>query len=154
MQNRISTGYIIREISFIFTNEYSFISKNGKLVKYMIWVKSEVWEMIKALFFDLDDTLLWDQKSIKEAFVSTCKIAEERYGVEASELEETVREAARNLYSSYETYTFTQMIGINPFEGLWGNFLDDHDEFRKMKDIVPGYRKEAWTAGLKGIGCR
>ena len=47
---------------------------------------------------------------------------------------------------------FTQMIGINPFEGLWGNFLDDHDEFRKMKEIVPGYRKDAWTTGLKTMG--
>ncbi|PLR98461.1 HAD family hydrolase [Bacillus sp. T33-2] len=108
--------------------------------------------MIKAVFFDLDDTLLWDQKSVKEAFVTTCKIAEERYGVDAGELEEAVREAARKLYASYETYPFTQMIGINPFEGLWGNFLDDHEAFKKMKDIVPGYRKDAWTAGLKAMG--
>ncbi|MGX6443139.1 HAD family hydrolase [Neobacillus sp. K501] len=108
--------------------------------------------MIKAIFFDLDDTLLWDQKSIKEAFASTCKIANQRYGVDVIQLEEAVREEARNLYASYETYDFTQMIGINPFEGLWGNFLDDQDEFRKMKDIVPRYRKDAWTMGLKAIG--
>ncbi|MCM3588004.1 HAD family hydrolase [Mesobacillus maritimus] len=108
--------------------------------------------MIKAIFFDLDDTLLWDQKSIKEAFVATCKIAEERYGIHTEQLEEAVRESARELYASYETYTFTQMIGINPFEGLWGNFLDDHDQFRKMKEIVPTYRKDAWTQGLKKVG--
>ena len=108
--------------------------------------------MIKAVFFDLDDTLLWDQKSIKEAFVSTCKAAEDRYGLDHAEFEEAVREAARNLYSSYETYSFTQMIGINPFEGLWGNFLDDTDDFRKMKEIVPLYRKDAWTNGLKAMG--
>ncbi|CAM3987811.1 HAD family hydrolase [Lederbergia lenta] len=108
--------------------------------------------MIKAIFFDLDDTLLWDQKSVKEAFVATCKVAENRYRVDPAKLEEAVREAASNLYSTYETYSFTQMIGINPFEGLWGNFLDDHDHFRKMKEIVPGYRKEAWTEGLKKMG--
>lgn len=108
--------------------------------------------MIKAIFFDLDDTLLWDEKSVKEAFAATCKIAEERYGIDQHQLEEAVREAARNLYSSYETYSFTKMIGINPFEGLWGNFLDDHDQFRKMKEIVPAYRKDAWTIGLKAIG--
>src|SRR6478735_4573361 len=108
--------------------------------------------MIKAVFFDLDDTLLWDQKSVKEAFVATCTYASEKYNLKPEELEEAVRKEARELYASYETYEFTQMIGINPFEGLWGNFLDDHDEFRKMKDIVPGYRKEAWTAGLKALG--
>ena len=108
--------------------------------------------MIKAIFFDLDDTLLWDQKSIKEAFVATCKIAEERYGINHDELEEAVREAARTLYASYEFYPFTQMIGINPFEALWGNFLDVHDEFPKMKAAVPLYRKDAWTLGLKKMG--
>jgi putative hydrolase of the HAD superfamily len=108
--------------------------------------------MIKAIFFDLDDTLLWDAKSIKEAFVATCKVAEERYGLDPDRLEKAVREAARELYSSYETYAFTQMIGINPFEGLWGNFLDDQDDFRKMAAIVPTYRKDAWTLGLKKLG--
>ncbi|WP_066066705.1 HAD family hydrolase [Neobacillus soli] len=108
--------------------------------------------MIKAIFFDLDDTLLWDQKSIKEAFVATCKAAEDRYGVDADQLEEAVREAARNLYASYEFYPFTQMIGINPFEGLWGNFLDVHVDFIKMKEMAPAYRKEAWSAGLKTMG--
>lgn len=108
--------------------------------------------MIKAVFFDLDDTLLWDQKSIKEAFVATCRLAQERYGIDPVLFEEAVREAAGNLYSSYETFEFTKMIGINPFEGLWGNFLDETDEFRKMKEMVPGYRKDAWTLGLKAMG--
>lgn len=108
--------------------------------------------MIKAIFFDLDDTLLWDQKSIKEAFVLTCRVAEEKYGIDPDLLEEAVRKEARELYASYETYPFTQMIGINPFEGLWGNFLDDSDDFRKMKEIVPSYRSDAWTRGLKAMG--
>lgn len=108
--------------------------------------------MIKAIFFDLDDTLLWDQRSVKEAFAATCKFAQERYGIDPDQLEEAVREEARKLYSSYEIYPFTQMIGINPFEGLWGNFLDDHNDFRKMKDQVPTYRKEAWTMGLMRMG--
>lgn len=108
--------------------------------------------MIKAIFFDLDDTLLWDQKSVKEAFVATCNYAEKKYGVDSELLEGAVRNAARELYSTYDTYGFTQMIGINPFEGLWGNFLDDQDDFRKMKEIVPVYRRDAWTLGLKAMG--
>ncbi len=109
--------------------------------------------LMKAIFFDLDDTLLWDQKSVKEAFAATCKVAEERFGINAEELEAAVREAARYLYSSYEFYPFTQMIGINPFEGLWGNFSDEtHDFFKKMNVTVPAYRKDAWTTGLKTVG--
>ena len=112
-----------------------------------------MYKLVKAVFFDLDDTLLWDQKSVKEAFVATCEAAKERYEkINPDTLEEAVRKEARELYASYETYPFTQMIGINPFEGLWGNFGDDHDEFRKMAAIVPGYRKDAWTKGLAAIG--
>lgn len=108
--------------------------------------------MIKAILFDLDDTLLWDKKSVKVAFQKTCQLAEQRYGISPDKLEQAVREEATTLYSSYETYEFTRMIGINPFEGLWGQFMDDHDEFRKMKELVPNYRNEAWTKGLKKLG--
>lgn len=108
--------------------------------------------MIKAVFFDLDDTLLWDHKSISEAFKATCRYAADKYEIDPEKLEEAVRASAQELYASYETYEFTKMIGINPFEGLWGNFLDEGADFNKMKDIVPGYRKEAWTNGLKKLG--
>lgn len=108
--------------------------------------------MLKAIFFDLDDTLLWDDKSISEAFKATCEYAAEKYEIEVEKLEDAVRLAAQELYSSYETYEFTKMIGINPFEGLWGNFGDEGSEFNKMKDIVPGYRKDAWTKGLLSLG--
>ncbi|MFI8687270.1 HAD family hydrolase [Rossellomorea sp. NPDC077527] len=109
--------------------------------------------MLKAIMFDLDDTLLWDSKSISEAFNATCQYAQDRVGTDPHKLESSVREAARELYATYDTYEFTQNIGINPFEGLWGEFLDEHDErFLQMKEIVPTYRKMAWTNGLQSLG--
>ncbi|WP_182200331.1 HAD family hydrolase [Paraliobacillus salinarum] len=108
--------------------------------------------MIKTIIFDLDDTLLWDKKSVKTAFQKTCAVAEEVHGLDTTKLEESVREAARELYASYETYEFTQSIGINPFEGLWGTFDDESDGFKKMYDIIPAYRKEAWKRGLNKLG--
>lgn len=108
--------------------------------------------MIKAIFFDLDDTLLWDKKSVKTAFEKTCQFASRRYTLDPELLEDAVREEARALYATYETYDFTKMIGINPFEGLWGVFDDEGESFQKMKEMVPAYRQNAWTAGLKRIG--
>ncbi|MFS0780137.1 HAD family hydrolase [Bacillus sp. 1P06AnD] len=108
--------------------------------------------MLKAILFDLDDTLLWDQKSVSEAFKATCSYAAEKYNISSEQLEDAVRKAARELYASYDTYEFTQMIGINPFEGLWGDFGDGHLEFPKMKELAPGYRKGAWTQGLLMMG--
>jgi putative hydrolase of the HAD superfamily len=108
---------------------------------------------LKAVFFDLDDTLLWDAKAVQEAFDATCQRAAQQYEISPKELERAVRHAARQLYESYETFAFTQMIGINPFEGLWGKFNSDHLKgFKRLNEIVPHYRREAWTAGLKELG--
>lgn len=108
--------------------------------------------VINTVIFDLDDTLLWDKKSVATAFKLTCERAAEVYELNPTELEEAVRTEARALYAKYDTYEFTKMIGINPFEGLWGTFDDEGESFQKMKEIVPGYRWEAWTRGLKKFG--
>ncbi|TYA13584.1 HAD family hydrolase [Paenibacillus faecis] len=108
---------------------------------------------IKAVCFDLDDTLLWDERSIKEAFEATCLKAGEAAGIDPEALEESVRKEARALYESYETFPFTKMIGINPFEGLWATFsAGEQPEFRQLEQLAPVYQKESWRRGLKGLG--
>ncbi|MFS0838132.1 HAD family hydrolase [Paenibacillus sp. 1P03SA] len=108
---------------------------------------------VKAILFDLDDTLLWDDRSVKEAFQATCEEAARHADVKPEELEASVRKEARALYEAYETFPFTQHIGINPFEGLWANFTEGkQEEFRKLQALAPGYRKEAWTRGLAALG--
>lgn len=110
--------------------------------------------MIKAVLFDLDDTLLWDHRSIEEAFEATCLVAKQSYAhIDVMHLQEAVRNAAKALYSSYPTYDFTKMIGINPFEGLWARFTGGElPEFRELEKLAPGYRAQSWTNGLKTIG--
>lgn len=108
--------------------------------------------LIKAIFFDLDDTLLWDKRSVQAAFDQTCRFAAERSGIDCGALEQAVRQEAAELYAGYDTYEFTRMIGINPFEGLWGAFDDEGPDFQRMKEIVPAYRSDAWTRGLQRIG--
>jgi putative hydrolase of the HAD superfamily len=107
----------------------------------------------KAVLFDLDDTLLWDERSVQEAFEKTCQEAAEQTGVDPTALEAAVRTEARKLYESYETFPFTKMIGINPFEGLWGRFREgEAPEFRKLEQLAPTYRTQSWTNGLRAMG--
>ncbi|SHH01260.1 HAD family hydrolase [Virgibacillus chiguensis] len=109
--------------------------------------------MVKAIIFDLDDTLLWDKKSVAESFRATCNMARDVYPqIDPERLEQNVRTEARALYASFPTYAFTQMIGINPFEGLWGDFDDGGREFDKLQQIAPEYRKSAWKRGLEKTG--
>ncbi|WP_307606957.1 HAD family hydrolase [Paenibacillus sp. V4I9] len=108
---------------------------------------------LKAVLFDLDDTLLWDDRSVQEAFEATCAEAAKHVAVNPEELEASVRKVARSLYESFETFAFTKMIGINPFEGLWANFTQGENEnFRKLEKLAPGYRTESWTRGLAALG--
>lgn len=43
---------------------------------------------MKAVFFDLDDTLLWDEKSVRTTFAETCLQAEKKYGLDPEELKQ------------------------------------------------------------------
>ncbi|WP_054955796.1 HAD family hydrolase [Paenibacillus dakarensis] len=108
---------------------------------------------ISAVLFDLDDTLLWDERSVEEAFEVTCKAAAQCAGIEAGALLAAVRNEARLLYESFDTFAFTKMIGINPYEGLWANFTaGEQPEFRRLQELAPMYRKESWYRGLKTLG--
>ena len=108
---------------------------------------------LRAILFDLDDTLLWDERSVREAFHETCLVAAAETGVDPAELEEAVRNEARNLYESYDTFAFTKMIGINPFEGLWANFTGgEQPEFRQLEQLAPAYRRDSWYRGLLKMG--
>jgi putative hydrolase of the HAD superfamily len=109
---------------------------------------------LKAILFDLDDTLLWDERSVAESFTATCEAAVVNYPqILVNDLEAAVRKEARALYESFETFPFTKMIGINPFEALWGNFSEGENEnFVKLRALAPGYRTAAWTKGLLALG--
>ncbi|QDY82872.1 HAD family hydrolase [Paenibacillus polymyxa] len=108
---------------------------------------------IQAIMFDLDDTLLWDERSVEEAFDAACQTGYRETGTDPKTLEEAIRKEARALYESYGTFSFTQMIGINPFEGLWANFTaGEQPEFRQLEQLAPVYRKESWRRGLQQLG--
>ncbi|MEN2767832.1 HAD family hydrolase [Ornithinibacillus xuwenensis] len=108
--------------------------------------------MKKVIIFDLDDTLINDKKSIDNAFRATCGIVNSQHGIDSIQLEKKVREFARELYSSYDTYRFTKRIGINPFEGLWGTFVDNGEDFQKLREIAPVYQLDVWRMGLREFG--
>lgn len=109
---------------------------------------------LKAVLFDLDDTLLWDERSVAEAFSATCQFAAAKFPeLNVKDLEASVRKEARLLYESFDTFPFTKQIGINPFEALWGHFSEgDNENFVKLRELAPGYRSAAWTQGLQSEG--
>ncbi|WP_366480848.1 HAD family hydrolase [Ornithinibacillus hominis] len=110
--------------------------------------------VVKAIIFDLDDTLLDDKRSIQEAMRATCEQAAKKYDIDPEALEEKVRDIARERYMAYETYAFAKKIGINPFEGLWGTFDDPGEGFRALRNIAPEYQLRVWKEALEGLGIK
>ncbi|MDO1831537.1 hypothetical protein Q2337_27090, partial [Escherichia coli] len=105
--------------------------------------------MKKVLLFDLDDTLLWDKQSVDKALLKTCV---ELYTENPEALLASVRKTAPALYSTYPFYEFTQKIGINPFEGLWGTFHDETFSFPVMHEFIGDYQFKTWNTSLNSVG--
>src|SRR5699024_8786780 len=95
--------------------------------------------MLKSIMFDLDDTILWDEKSIEKAFEATCEIAVQKYNIDPKELERNVRSVAESIYPKYDTYEFVKNIGIGTFESFWGEFTDKGKDFEKLRDMQADY---------------
>ncbi|MDY0395888.1 hypothetical protein RWE15_17730 [Virgibacillus halophilus] len=77
---------------------------------------------LKAIIFDLDDTLLWDRKSVDIALQNTSSYAAEVGGVDPERLENDVRTIAPRLYASYETYDFAKKNRYWGFRSNVGKF--------------------------------
>ncbi|MBP1963638.1 HAD family hydrolase [Paenibacillus aceris] len=108
---------------------------------------------IKAIIFDLDNTLLWDERSISEAFKAACQGAAETVDVDPSALEREVRESSERLFKEMACYDYAKMIEITHLEALWGRFdAKEHPTFLELGQLAPIYQKSAWTQGLHKLG--
>ena len=103
---------------------------------------------IQALIFDLDDTLLIEVASADAAFVETCRLAEERFGVDAEAMRETVRKTSQSHWHRAPDREYCLRIGISSWEGLWARFDGPGNSLRTMKDWAPTYRRAAWSDAL------
>ncbi|MCY9663026.1 HAD family hydrolase [Paenibacillus chondroitinus] len=108
---------------------------------------------IKAIIFDLDNTLLWDERSIQEAFEATCEAAAASVNVNPSELEHEVRALSERLFEEMACYDYAKMIEVTHLEALWGRFdAKEHPAFLELGQLAPEYQKSAWTQGLLQLG--
>ncbi|QYR22525.1 HAD family hydrolase [Paenibacillus sp. sptzw28] len=109
--------------------------------------------MPKAILFDLDNTLIWDERSNQESFEATCRYAGLRVNVDPGHLESCVRDESLSLYRSLDTFPYANAIEVTHLEALWARFdQGDHPMLRRLEKLAPSYRKQAWTRGLLRAG--
>jgi putative hydrolase of the HAD superfamily len=108
--------------------------------------------MPRALLFDLDETLVLDERVAVESFAATARVAAERRPLDGGRLARDARERARELWHAAPNHAYCARIGMSSWEGLWCRFEGDSTELRALAEWARGYRRDAWRLALSDQG--
>jgi len=109
---------------------------------------------IRAILFDIDDTLVIETPLVQEAFLATCETARSRRGIDPESLAESVRDHAERLWDGAPETERSRAIGMSSWEALWASFCGADPDERRMRRWSETYRREAWARGLADHGVR
>jgi phosphoserine phosphatase len=107
---------------------------------------------LKAIIFDLDETLMYEQRSVDETFLAVCAMAQTRQGVDAKALYASVLARAREIWHAAPMREYCVSVGVSSWEGLSGPFTSDNPNEQALAEWTPGYRLRAWAKGLADHG--
>ncbi|HEX9495643.1 MAG TPA: HAD family hydrolase [Candidatus Limnocylindria bacterium] len=107
---------------------------------------------IRAILFDLDNTLLMEDEATERALRQTSELAGQRTGAEPVVVHAAAREAAETLFRSAQVFAYADEVGIWWGEALWGEFAGDQGRLRAVRAFVPGFRREVWRRALAVAG--
>lgn len=107
---------------------------------------------LKALIFDLDDTIMPEYPSERETMFEACATVGDLYGVEPRELGMAVYAEAHRLFHELPTYPYFNRIGAASFEALWGDFSGDDPDLARFRTYMDVYRRDTWKGALAKYG--
>ncbi len=103
---------------------------------------------IKALLFDLDDTLVWEVPAAHAARMDAAAPAQERYGIEPAALSAAVKQECRKLWYASPMHPYAKRTAISSWEGLWSPFTAADPDAARLREWAPEYRFQSWRNGL------
>lgn len=105
---------------------------------------------MKAILFDLDETLILDEPVSHEAFRAAAALAE---GADVDALAERAGRIARRLWQAGPAYDYCVRIGHSAWEGLWAEYdRGDHPMIVTLREWAPGYQVAVWAQALTEVG--
>ncbi len=104
---------------------------------------------LKAVFFDLDDTLVVDEAVSREALRATAEQAHARHGAATDAFVRDATRQAKTLWQTGPSHPFCGAIGISAFECLWGKFEGDSPDLRQLREWSHAYREQVFDAALR-----
>jgi len=107
---------------------------------------------LRALLFDLDDTLAVDEAVSHETFAHVAAVAASRFRVDPALFATDAMAIARELWGVGECRPFCRSIGISAFECLWGGFTGETPELTALRNWATAYRVEVFAKALAAQG--
>ena len=104
---------------------------------------------IKAVIFDLDDTLILDEAITKEAMRTTAELASKQYEANQTVFLSDAARLGRAFWKSSPSYSYCVEIGIIDHECLWGNFSGDNPATATLREWSFNYRIALFDAVLR-----
>lgn len=104
--------------------------------------------MIRAILFDLDETLILDEAVSEHAFREAAFVAAQRYSFDLERLTRTAKASARRLWMEGPHYSYALRIGHSAFEGLWAGYSQMQPEIQGLREWISGYRLTVWREAL------
>ena len=110
--------------------------------------------VIKAVLFDLDETLILDEAVSFQAFrIAALSVTTE---VDAANLAHAAEKHARRLWQSLPmpALEYTSRIGHSALEGLWASYDRNLEPEALLQDHIDEYRFQTWAAALTECGLK
>lgn len=106
---------------------------------------------MRALLFDLDNTLLMEDEATFSSVRRACELARDRAGVDTGALHAATLRVAEQLWRAAPIYAYAEEMGMWWGEGLWGEFRGDAPGLRSLRAFVPGFRRDVWRGALAAV---
>lgn len=103
---------------------------------------------IRAILFDLDNTLLLEDEATERAVQQTSDLVARRAHADPATISAAAKEAARVLFEDSPVFAYADAMGIWWGEALWGDFVGEAGGLAALRAFVPGFRRAVWTRAL------
>ncbi len=107
---------------------------------------------VRAVIFDLDETLIEEETSNDASALAAAGIAVARHGIDRVAPLAALRKRSRELFLTGPMIDYCRDIGISTREALWGSFTGDDSSLVQLRQWIPTYRLRSWTGALEEVG--
>lgn len=107
--------------------------------------------MIKAIVFDLDDTLYDDEATADATIAATATAFQDRHGINPEVFRRQLRTTAREIWYVSPMADYARTVGCSSWEGLWMQFYGVDNQAETMRQWLSAYRLQAWEQTLRQL---